>query len=179
MARFNILQSINAMSSTGMVPVFYHSDVEIAKKVLKACYDGGVRAFEFTNRGDFAQEVFAELIKYAAKECPEMVLGVGTIIDAPNATPSSRTSKTAITTMRHSRFTFKSITISRLSSGIEPLSMPFSISVFSLPPAGNMNDVFFSSILSPFCSCQLKTLISIHFWHNLSLWHCGLSMYVL
>ena len=61
MARFNILQSINAMSSTGMVPVFYHSDVEIAKKVLKACYDGGVRAFEFTNRGDFAQEVFAEL----------------------------------------------------------------------------------------------------------------------
>ncbi len=85
MARFNILQSINAMSSTGMVPVFYHSDVEIAKKVLKACYDGGVRAFEFTNRGDFAQEVFAELIKYAAKECPEMVLGVGTIIDAPTA----------------------------------------------------------------------------------------------
>ena len=85
MARFNILQSINAMSSTGMVPVFYHSDVEIAKKVLKACYDGGVRAFEFTNRGDFAQEVFAELIKYAAKECPEMVLGVGPIIDAPPA----------------------------------------------------------------------------------------------
>lgn len=85
MARFNILQSINAMSSTGMVPVFYYSDVEIAKKVLKACYDGGVRAFEFTNRGDFAQEVFAELIKYAAKECPEMVLGVGTIIDAPTA----------------------------------------------------------------------------------------------
>ena len=73
------------MCSTGMVPVFYHSDVEIAKKVLKACYDGGVRAFEFTNRGDFAQEVFAELIKYAAKECPEMVLGVGTIIEAPTA----------------------------------------------------------------------------------------------
>lgn len=85
MARFNILQSINAMSSTGMVPVFYHSDVEIAKKVLKACYDGGVRAFEFTNRGDFAQDVFAELVKYAAKECPEMVLGAGTVIDAPTA----------------------------------------------------------------------------------------------
>lgn len=85
MARFNILQSINAMSSTGMVPVFYHSDVEIAKKVLKACYDGDVRAFEFTNRGDFAQDVFAELVKYAAKECPEMVLGAGTVIDAPTA----------------------------------------------------------------------------------------------
>ena len=48
-----------------MVPVFYHADVETAKAVLKACYDGGVRAFEFTNRGDFAQEVFGELVKYA------------------------------------------------------------------------------------------------------------------
>ena len=62
MARFNKLQTIAAMSSTGMVPVFYHKDVEVAKKVVKACYEGGVRAFEFTNRGDFAQDVFAELV---------------------------------------------------------------------------------------------------------------------
>ena len=46
---------------------FYHKDVEVAKNVVKACYDGGVRAFEFTNRGDFAQDVFAELVKWAAK----------------------------------------------------------------------------------------------------------------
>ncbi len=85
MARFNILQSIHAMSSTGMVPVFYHSDAEVAKKVLKACYDGGVRAFEFTNRGDFAQDVFAELVKYAAKECPDMILGIGSIVDPATA----------------------------------------------------------------------------------------------
>lgn len=85
MARFNIIQSVSAMSSTGMVPVFYHSDIEVAKKVLKACYDGGVRAFEFTNRGDFAQDVFAQLVKYAAKECPEMILGAGTIIDPATA----------------------------------------------------------------------------------------------
>lgn len=85
MARFNIIESIAAMSSTGMVPVFYHSDAEVAKKVLKACYDGGVRAFEFTNRGDFAQEVFAELVKYAAKECPEMVLGIGSVVDPATA----------------------------------------------------------------------------------------------
>ena len=48
-----------------MVPVFYHADLETAKAVLKACYEGGVRAFEFTNRGDFAHEVFGELVKYA------------------------------------------------------------------------------------------------------------------
>jgi 2-dehydro-3-deoxyphosphogluconate aldolase/(4S)-4-hydroxy-2-oxoglutarate aldolase len=85
MARFNKLQVLNAITSTGMVPVFYDKNAEIAKNVLKACYDGGVRAFEFTNRGDFAHEVFAELNKFAAKECPEMVLGVGSIVDAPTA----------------------------------------------------------------------------------------------
>lgn len=73
------------MSNTGMVPVFYHSDIEVAKKVLKACYEGGVRAFEFTNRGDFAQEVFAELVKYAARECPEMIVGIGSIVDPATA----------------------------------------------------------------------------------------------
>jgi 2-dehydro-3-deoxyphosphogluconate aldolase/(4S)-4-hydroxy-2-oxoglutarate aldolase len=68
-----------------MVPVFYHKDVEVACNVLKACYEGGVRAFEFTNRGDFAHEVFTEVIKYAAKECPEMAVGVGSVVDAPTA----------------------------------------------------------------------------------------------
>ena len=85
MARFNIIQSITTMQHTGMVPVFYHSDAEVAKKVLKACYDGGVRAFEFTNRGDFAQEVFAELVKYATRECPDMILGIGSIVDPATA----------------------------------------------------------------------------------------------
>lgn len=69
------------MSQTGMVPVFYHADIEVAKNVVKACYDGGVRAFEFTNRGDFAHEVFGELVKFAAKECPEMILGIGSIVE--------------------------------------------------------------------------------------------------
>ena len=68
-----------------MVPVFYHKDVEIAKQVVKACYDGGVRAFEFTNRGDFAHEVFAQVRKFANEECPELALGVGSVVDAPTA----------------------------------------------------------------------------------------------
>ena len=67
MAKFDKIAVMNKIGSTGMVPVFYHKDAEVAKKVVKACYDGGVRAFEFTNRGDFAQEVFAEIVKYAAK----------------------------------------------------------------------------------------------------------------
>lgn len=73
------------MGATGMVPVFYNKDAQTAKMVLKACYDGGVRVFEFTNRGDFAHEVFAEIVKYAAVECPEMALGVGSVVDAPTA----------------------------------------------------------------------------------------------
>ncbi len=85
MARFSKIQVLNAMKSTGMVPVFYHKDVEVAKNVIKACYDGGVRAFEFTNRGEFAHEVFGELNKWAAKECPEMILGIGSVVDAPTA----------------------------------------------------------------------------------------------
>ena len=81
MAKFDKIAVLNKIGSTGMVPVFYHKDAEVAKKVVKACYDGGVRAFEFTNRGDFAQEVFAEIVKFAAKECPEMAIGIGSIVD--------------------------------------------------------------------------------------------------
>ena len=68
-----------------MVPVFYNADIETSKAVVKACYDGGVRVFEFTNRGDFAHEVFGELVKYANKELPGMILGVGSVVDAPTA----------------------------------------------------------------------------------------------
>ena len=85
MARFNKMQVLSVMKSTGMVPVFYHSDVETAKQVVKACYEGGVRAFEFTNRGDFAHEVFGELNKWVARECPEMVMGVGSVVDPATA----------------------------------------------------------------------------------------------
>ena len=85
MAKFDKLAVMQKIGETGMVPVFYHSNAETAKKVIKACYDGGVRAFEFTNRGDFAHEVFAELVKYAAKECPDMILGIGSIVDPATA----------------------------------------------------------------------------------------------
>ena len=85
MARFNKIQVLSVMKSTGMVPVFYHNDVETAKQVVKACYEGGVRAFEFTNRGDFAHEVCGELNKWVARECPEMIMGVGSVVDPATA----------------------------------------------------------------------------------------------
>lgn len=85
MAKYNKIQVIEAMKGTGMVPVFYHADLEVAKAVIKACYDGGVRAFEFTNRGDFAHEVFGELVKFANKECPGLILGVGSVVEPGTA----------------------------------------------------------------------------------------------
>ena len=67
------------MKESGMVPLFYHPDINVAKAVLKACYDGGARLMEFTNRGDFAIAIFTDLIKYAIAELPGMMLGVGSV----------------------------------------------------------------------------------------------------
>ncbi|MBB3700770.1 bifunctional 4-hydroxy-2-oxoglutarate aldolase/2-dehydro-3-deoxy-phosphogluconate aldolase [Flammeovirga yaeyamensis] len=83
MAKFSRIDVTLKMKDTGMVPVFYHQNLELNKAILKACYDGGARVFEFTNRGDFAHEIFGELIKWSEINCPEMILGVGSIVDAP------------------------------------------------------------------------------------------------
>lgn len=85
MAKFDKIAVLQRMGATGMVPVFYHKDPEVAKQVVKACYDGGVRAFEFTNRGDFAHEVFEQVVKFAAVECPDMAVGVGSVVDPATA----------------------------------------------------------------------------------------------
>lgn len=85
MAAFNKLDTLGIIKATGIVPVFYNSDAELCKKVLKACYDGGIRAFEFTNRGDGAHRVFELLVDFVRAECPGMALGAGTILDAPTA----------------------------------------------------------------------------------------------
>ncbi|MEM7486545.1 MAG: bifunctional 4-hydroxy-2-oxoglutarate aldolase/2-dehydro-3-deoxy-phosphogluconate aldolase [Bacteroidota bacterium] len=85
MAQYSRLEVMQVMQSNGMVPLFYHPDIELGKKVLKACYDGGSRLLEFTARGDFAFEVFLELNKFAIKELPGMIMGVGSITDAAAA----------------------------------------------------------------------------------------------
>ncbi len=73
------------MKEQGLVPLFYHADIEVCKKVLQACYDGGARLLEFTNRGVFADTVFAELARYSQENLPGLYLGVGSITDAPTA----------------------------------------------------------------------------------------------
>ena len=61
MARFTRIQVALKMAEEGMIPVFYNKDPEVGKKVIEACYKGGIRLFEFTNRGDFAYQIFSEL----------------------------------------------------------------------------------------------------------------------
>ena len=85
MAKYTRIEVALKMIETGIIPVFYHPQAETAKQVLKACYNGGIRVFEFTNRGDFAHEVFGELNQWASKEFSDMILGVGSVVDAGTA----------------------------------------------------------------------------------------------
>lgn len=82
MAKYTRIETVQVMKETGIVPVFYHKDLEVCKKIIEACYNGGARVFEFTNRGDFAHQVFGELIKYVNQNFEGMILGVGSILDA-------------------------------------------------------------------------------------------------
>jgi 2-dehydro-3-deoxyphosphogluconate aldolase/(4S)-4-hydroxy-2-oxoglutarate aldolase len=85
MAHHTRLHVLNTMIATGVVPVFYNGDVETSKRIIDACVAGGVRAVEFTNRGDFAWDVFTALSKFYAGTNPEVIMGVGSVVDAPTA----------------------------------------------------------------------------------------------
>jgi 2-dehydro-3-deoxyphosphogluconate aldolase/(4S)-4-hydroxy-2-oxoglutarate aldolase len=85
MARFMRLEVINTLLETGLVPLFYNADVETSIELATACAGGGAKVIEFTNRGELAYPVFTELVKYFAKADPTIILGVGSIIDAPTA----------------------------------------------------------------------------------------------
>jgi 2-dehydro-3-deoxyphosphogluconate aldolase/(4S)-4-hydroxy-2-oxoglutarate aldolase len=85
MSQFTRIQVVTKMAETGMVPLFYNSNADIVCKTVAACYEGGARLFEITNRGDFAHEVFRDVMKFASKNMPEMIVGAGSIVDAPTA----------------------------------------------------------------------------------------------
>ena len=85
MAQFSRIEVATTMKEVGMIPLFFNNDLELSKKVLKACYDGGAKLLEFTARGDFAHEVFGDLIKYTVKDLPGMIMGVGSVSDAAQA----------------------------------------------------------------------------------------------
>ncbi len=83
MANFSRIEVALKMKKTGLVPVFFHEDIDVCKDVASACYEGGVRVFEFTNRGDRAHEVFRDLIIWAQNNLPELIIGIGSVVDAP------------------------------------------------------------------------------------------------
>ncbi len=85
MANHTRIDVVLKIRDTGIVPVFYHPDASLVKEVVRSCYEGGIRVFEFTNRGDFAHEVFAEVSRYCRANLPDLALGVGSVIDAPTA----------------------------------------------------------------------------------------------
>jgi 2-dehydro-3-deoxyphosphogluconate aldolase/(4S)-4-hydroxy-2-oxoglutarate aldolase len=74
-----------ALMDQGVVPVFYHPDTEVCVKVIQACANGGAKCIEFTNRGDFAAHVFLEVTRHFAKADPSVIMGVGSVVDAPTA----------------------------------------------------------------------------------------------
>lgn len=85
MSQFSRIRVFEKMQSVPVIPLFYHSDLEVAKAIVDACYHGGVKAIEFTNRGDFAHETFAELRKYCTLNYPDLALGIGSLTDGPSA----------------------------------------------------------------------------------------------
>jgi 2-dehydro-3-deoxyphosphogluconate aldolase / (4S)-4-hydroxy-2-oxoglutarate aldolase len=85
MARFKRMKVLSIMMEDGLVPVFYQDDLGKAKKIAAAVAAGGARVLEFTNRGDFACQVFAELAKWCEGEIPHLILGAGSILDPGTA----------------------------------------------------------------------------------------------
>jgi len=85
MARFDRLTVYNTILADGLVPLFYHADLDTAKNAAAALAEGGGHVLEFTNRGDFALEVFTPLIKACAATHPNLIIGVGSVEDAPTA----------------------------------------------------------------------------------------------
>ena len=85
MARFMRLEVIDTLLDTGLVPLFYNADVDTSIELASACSRGGARVIEFTNRGELAYPVFTELVRHFTKADPNIILGVGSIVDAPTA----------------------------------------------------------------------------------------------
>ncbi len=84
MAKYPRLKVLNTMIDTGLIPVFYNQDVEVASQIVAACLDSGVHCIEFTNRGDQAHLVFAELVRRFNND-ERAILGAGSILDAGTA----------------------------------------------------------------------------------------------
>lgn len=77
---------VQAIEEYPVVPVFYNDDVAHCINVVNSCYKGGIRVFEFVNRGAFARKNFTELVAYKNEHWPDLKLGIGTIKTQHEAT---------------------------------------------------------------------------------------------
>jgi 2-dehydro-3-deoxyphosphogluconate aldolase/(4S)-4-hydroxy-2-oxoglutarate aldolase len=85
MASMNSSQVLHLLEQTKIAPVFFNPDITYSQKIVKACCDGGINVFEFTNRGVEAPVVFSALRTFVDTHCPQMALGIGTIFNATEA----------------------------------------------------------------------------------------------
>ncbi len=85
MARFRRLETLQIIAGSGLVPIFYNSDLKVAMDVAQAVHRGGSRILEFTNRGREAVGVFGRMVKHCSKELPDLILGIGTVSDPATA----------------------------------------------------------------------------------------------
>lgn len=83
--KFTKQELYKKLNEVPIMPLFNHPDLAVSKAVVKACYDGGIKVFEYTNRGEGAAQVFAELVKYIRQELPDMAIGIGTVFNAEEA----------------------------------------------------------------------------------------------
>ncbi|NLR93332.1 bifunctional 4-hydroxy-2-oxoglutarate aldolase/2-dehydro-3-deoxy-phosphogluconate aldolase [Flammeovirga agarivorans] len=81
MAKFSRIDVVSKMKTTVIVPVFYNGDIETTLTIIDTAYKAGIRVFEFTNRGEQADQIFSQLIKVVRKNYPELALGIGSIVD--------------------------------------------------------------------------------------------------
>lgn len=79
-------KTLSLVIEQGVLPLYFHPDVEISVQILKALYHAGARLVEYTNRGENALNNFLQLRKVADEELPGLQLGVGTIINRIEAT---------------------------------------------------------------------------------------------
>lgn len=70
---------LSLIPQQGILPLYFYKDMSVSIEVLKALYSAGIRAVEYTNRGEAALQNFKEMRKVCDSELKGMYLGIGTI----------------------------------------------------------------------------------------------------
>ncbi|MEN4761778.1 bifunctional 4-hydroxy-2-oxoglutarate aldolase/2-dehydro-3-deoxy-phosphogluconate aldolase [Chryseobacterium sp. C39-AII1] len=74
------IQSVtNLIINQGVLPLYYNADETVTIDILKSLYKAGIRAVEYTSRGESALSNFTKMVEIRNAEMPEMLLGIGTI----------------------------------------------------------------------------------------------------